>query len=96
MSDYGFEQYKAHITSSPIFTYRYKEQNDETKSAECFSRRYVLKRYKEGESYTIYLSKKDPSFIKITRRVHMLEIVLFIIGLTFMIISIIEYFLSLA
>lgn len=88
--DYGFEQFKAHITSSPIFTYRYQGKIYTTKSAECLSQRYVLKHYKKGKSYTIYISSKDPSIIKLTRRVRMHELLLFMLGLAIMILSIVS------
>ena len=35
--DYGFEQYKAHITSSPIFKYTYQGKEYTQKAAESLS-----------------------------------------------------------
>ncbi len=39
--DYGFEQFKAHVTSSPVFTYEYQGKTYKTSSTECLSQRYV-------------------------------------------------------
>ena len=86
--NYGFEQFKAHITSSPIFTYQYQGKTYTTSSAECLSRRYVLKHYKEGETYTIYISPKNPSFFKTQRKIRIFDIALFLIGLAIVILSI--------
>ncbi len=91
--NYGFEQFKAHITSSPIFTYKYKGKTYTTKCADCLSQKYVLKHYKEGETYTIYLSEGNPSFIKPIRRIRLFDIILFLLGLTIIILSIVSVFL---
>ena len=91
--NYGFEQFKAHITSSPIFTYEYKGKTYTTKCADCLSQRYVLRHYKEGETYTIYLDEKNPSFIKPIRRIRLFDIILFLLGLTVIILSIVSVFL---
>ena len=90
--DYGFEQFKAHVTSSPIFTYQYQGKTYTTSSAECLSQRYVLKHYKEGETYTIYISPKNPSFFKMQRKIHIINIALFLIGSALVILSIYSAF----
>ena len=92
--NYGFEQFKAHVTSSPIFTYRYQGQIYTTACAEVLSQRNVLKHYKEGETYTVWLCKKDPAFIKLKRRVRLFDILLFLLGLAIMALSIISVFIS--
>ncbi|MBQ8848800.1 MAG: hypothetical protein IJ011_00530 [Clostridia bacterium] len=87
MIDYGFKRYKAHIISSPIFTYRYNGTLYKENAAQSFSGRYVLKHYKEGETYTVYLNKKHPDFFKVTRRIHMFEGIMFLIGFAIMLLS---------
>ena len=91
--NYGFEQFKAHITSSPVFTYQYQGKTYTSSAAECLSQRYVLKHYKEGESYTIYIFEKDPSFIKTRRHIRIFDLVLFLVGLVIIVLSIISIFL---
>ena len=86
--DYGFEQFKAHVTSSPIFTYQYQGKTYTTSSAECLSQRYVLRHYKEGETYTIYISPQNPSFFKTQRKIRIFDIALFLIGSAIAIFSI--------
>ena len=91
--NYGFEQFKAHTTSSPVFTYQHQGKTYTTSAAECLSRRYVLKHYKEGETYTIYISEKDPSFIKTRRHIRIFDLVLFLVGLVIIVLSIVSIFL---
>ena len=86
--DYGFEQFKAHLTSSPVFTYEYQGKVYRTSAAECLSQRYALKHFKEGEIYTIYFSKGNPSFIKLSRSVRPVDIILLIIGMAMVILSV--------
>ena len=90
---FGFEQFKAHITSSPVFTYQYQGQTYTASCAECLSQRYVLKHYKEGESYTIYLSPKNPTWIKSQRKIRIFDVVLCLIGCAMMTLSVISVFL---
>lgn len=78
---YNFEQFKAHITSSPVFTYRYQGQTYTTACAEALSQRYVLKHYKEGEAYTVWLCEDNPTFIKLNRRVRLFDIIVFCLAL---------------
>lgn len=92
LMDYGFEQYKAHITSSPVFSYSYQGKSYTETSRESLSQRYVLKHYKEGQTYNIYISTKDPTCIKLTRRIRMFELVMFIIGLFIVALSIYALF----
>ena len=93
LTDYGLEWSRGcYRTSSPIFKYRYNGEEYETKAAECFSIRYVMKHYEKGEMYTVYLSDKNPNFIKMERRVHLYEILMFLIGLTFILLPIAAVF----
>ena len=85
---YGFERFKAHISSSPIFTYQYQGKTYTTSAAECLSLRYVLKHYKEGETYTIYISPKNPSIFITQRKIRIFDIALFLIGSAIAILSI--------
>lgn len=82
MVSYGFEQFKAHITSSPIFTYTYEGKIYKGSAAESLSQKYALKHYKEGETYTVYLMKKNPKYFKLSRKIHALELSLFAIGVS--------------
>lgn len=93
MTDYGFEQYRGHTTSSPVFKYHYNGKDYETKAAESYFPRHVVKHYEKGGTYTIYLSDKNPSLIKMERRVHLVEIIFFLIGLTFILLPIAAVFL---
>ena len=86
--DYGFERFKAHVTSLPIFTYQYQGKTYTTSSAVCLSQRYVLKHYKEGETYTIYISPKNPSWFQTQRKIRIFDIALFLIGSAIAILSI--------
>lgn len=89
---YGFEQFKAHITSSPILTYSFQGKTYTTSCDETFSQRYVLKHYEEGKTYTAYLCEKNPSFIKLERRIRPFDLGLFLLGLAIMTLSIVTIF----
>jgi hypothetical protein len=91
--NYGFEQFKAHITSSPVFTYQYQGKTYTSSAAECLSQRYVLKHYKEGEIYTIYVSEKDPSLIKTRRHIRIFDLALFLVGVVIIVLSVVSIFL---
>ena len=93
LMDYGFEQFKAHVTSSPVFSYSYQGKSYTEPSRESLSQRYVLKHYKEGQAYDIYISAKDPTCIKLTQRIRAFELILFIIGLCMVALSIYSLFL---
>ncbi len=93
LMDYGFEQFKAHLTSSPVFSYSYQGKSYTESCLESLSQRYVLKHYKEGQTYDIYISAKDPTCIKLTRRIRAFELILFIIGLCMVALSIYSLFL---
>ena len=79
--DYGFEQFKAHIKSYPIFSYQYGDKTYTESCGEAFSQGYVLKHYKKGKRYDIWLSKKDPTCFLLTRRIRLSEFVMLFIGL---------------
>ena len=89
---YGFEQFKAHTTSSPILTYCFQGKTYTTACAEIFSQRYVLKHYEQGKAYTAYLCEKNPSFIKLKRGIRPFDLGLFLLGLAIMALSIITIF----
>ena len=91
---YGFEQFKAHTTSSPILTYRFQEKTYTTACAEIFSQRYVLKHYEEGKVYTAYLCEKNPSFIKLKRRIRLFDLGMFLLGLAMIALSILSIFIA--
>lgn len=93
MVDYGLEQFKAHVTSTPIFTYQYQGIAYTTKCAESLSQKYVLQHYRVGEVYAVYLSPKNPSFIKLTRRIRLFDAVLLLLGLAAVVLSIEAAFL---
>ena len=91
--NYNFEQFKAHVTSSPIFTYQHQGNTYTTSVAEALSQRYILKHYEEGEIYTVWLCENNPTFIKLNRRVRLFDIVVFLLGLALMALSIAAIFL---
>ena len=93
LTDYGFEQFKAHVTSHPTFTYQYERRIYTTTAAESFSQRYILKNFKKGEAYAIYVSPQNPSFIKIRRQIRIFDILLFSFGLAAIVFSIVSVFL---
>ena len=86
--DYGFEQFKAHITSYPIFTYRYQDKIYTEACKEALSPRYVVNHYKKDETYSIYVSVKDPTYIKLSRRVRVFDLGMLIMGLCFVALSV--------
>ena len=81
LTDYGFERFKSHVTSSPVFSYRYQGKAYTETSREVLSPRYAIKHYKKGEIYDIWVSAKNPTCIKLTRRIRLLESVMLAIGL---------------
>ena len=91
--DYGFEQYKAHVTSSPIFTYTYRGRQYTEESAECLSQRYALKHFRKGATYTVYISAKNPALVKIGRRMRLWDALLLLLGLAVMTLSVVSVFL---
>ncbi len=90
--DYGFEQYKAHITSSPLFKYTYQGKEYTQNAAECLSQRYVLKHFKEGEMYIVYISPQNPTFLKIKRHIRIFDLILCLFGAAMIISSILSIF----
>lgn len=80
MISYGFERFKAHVVCSPIFRYTYQGKEYAEQAAESFSRRYALKHFREGESYTVYLSAQKPAFFKTRRRVRVFDVALCLSG----------------
>ena len=80
--DYGFEQYKAHLKSFPILSYRYGEKAYTETCGEALSQGYVLQHYKKGERYDIWLSAKDPTRIVLTRRIRISELLTLLLGLS--------------
>lgn len=89
---YNFEQFKAHTSSSPVLTYHFQGKTYTTACAEIFSQRYVLKHYEQGKAYTAYLCEKNPSFIKLKRRIRPFDLGLFLLGLAIMTLSIVTIF----
>ncbi len=81
MVDYGFHQFKGHLSSSPIFIYSYQGKSYRQSCWEALSQRYVLKHYKEGDKYDVYISAKNPTCIKLARRVRLFELALLAIGI---------------
>ncbi len=90
--DYGFEQYKAHITSSPLFKYTYQGEEHTENASECLSQRYVLKHFKEGEIYTVYISPQNPSFLKINKHISIFDLILCLFGVAIIISSTLSIF----
>ncbi len=88
MIDYGFYQFKGHLHSSPIFIYSYQGKSYRQACWESLSQKYVLKHYKEGDKYDIYISAKNPTCIKLARRVHLSELALLAIGIFILAVSV--------
>lgn len=93
LTDYGFERFKAHVTCSPVFSYRYQGKAYTETSREVLSSGYVLRHYKKGQIYDIVVSEKDPTCIKLARRIRLFESVMLAMGLGFVAVSVWSLFL---
>lgn len=93
MTDYGFEQFKAHVISSPTFTYEYGGKTYTGSCCDSLSQRYVLKHYRIGEAYEIYLSKKDPAIFKAAKRIRVFACLMLASGVGIMGLSVYSVFL---
>ncbi len=95
MVDYGFEQFKAHLISSPTFTYEYAGKTYTGSCMDSLSQRYVCKHYRIGESYEIYLSQKDPAIFKAAKRVRIFACLMLAFGAGIMGLSVYSAFFML-
>ena len=72
---YGWTYY------DPIFAYRYENYSYQNTTGEVYSRRKLLKKYKEGSDYPIYLNPRNPGSIRTKRMPQKTDVLLICIGL---------------
>lgn len=65
----------------PIFAYRYDNYSYQNTTGEVYSRRKLLKKYKEGSDYPIYLNPRNPGSIRTKRTPQKTDVLLICIGL---------------
>ena len=72
---YGWTYY------DPFFAYRYENYSYQNTTGEVYSRRKLLKKYKEGSDYPIYLNPRNPGSIRTKRMPQKTDVLLICIGL---------------
>lgn len=68
----------------PVFAYRYRNVSYENSVGEVYSRRRLMREYREGCDYPIYLNPKSPGMICTRRRPQGADILLICIGIVCM------------